>query len=121
MALIADANLLAHLPLHRLRLFAQRFNQAALLAHALSRESWKPVAADFLRWRRTASQGGMSRTARIRNVRGALAVREKWREQLRGARVLLLDDVQTTGATVEECARILKRSGASGVDVLTLA
>jgi len=121
-ALIADADLLVPVPLHRLRLFARRFNQAALLAHALSRESGKPVASDLLRRRRrTPSQGRMSRTARIRNVRGAFAVREEWRAQLRGARVLLLDDVQTTGATVEECARILKRSGAAAVDVLTLA
>lgn len=121
-ALIADADLLLPVPLRRLRLFAGRLNQAALLAHALSRESGKPVAADLpRRRRRTASQGRMSRSARIRNVRGGFAVREEWREQLRGARVLLLDDVQTTGATVEECARILKRSGPAGVDVLTLA
>lgn len=121
-ALIADADLLVPVPLHRLRLFARRFNQAALLAHALGRESGKPVAADLLRRRRrTPSQGRMSRTARIRNVRGAFAVRDEWRERVHGARILLLDDVQTTGATVEECARVLKRAGASGVDVLTLA
>ncbi len=121
-ALVADADLLVPVPLHRWRLFVRRFNQAALLAYALGRESGKPVAADLLRRRRwTRSQGRMSRTARIRNVRGAFAVREEWRERLRGARILLLDDVQTTGATVEECARVLKRAGATRVDVLTLA
>lgn len=121
-ALLDDADLLAPVPLHRWRLFARRFNQAALLAHALGAVSDKPVAADLLqRRRRTRSQGHLSRTARIRNVRGAFAVRDAWRDRLKGARVLLLDDVQTTGATVEECARVLKRAGAAGVDVLTLA
>lgn len=122
MDLVADADLIAPVPLHRWRLFARRYNQAALLVHALGRESGCRVAVDLLvRRRRTRSQGRMSRTARLRNVRGAFAVREDWREAVKGARVLLLDDVQTTGATVEECARVLNRAGAAAVDVLTLA
>lgn len=63
----------------------------------------------------------MSRTARIRNVRGAFSVRDKWQESLRGRRVLLVDDVLTTGATAEACARALKRAGAVAVDVLALS
>ena len=121
-ALIADTDLVVPVPLHRWRLFTRRYNQAALLAFALGREIQKPVAADHLqRHRRTRSQCHLSRTARIRNVEGAFAGREAWRERLNGMRILLVDDVQTTGATVEECARVLKRAGASEVDVLTLA
>ena len=121
-ALLRDADVIAPVPLHRWRLFARRYNQAALLAQALGRETGAPVAVDLMvRRRRTPSQGRKSRSARIRNVRGAFAVRDDWRDALRGARVLLLDDVLTTGATVEECARTLKRAGAAAVDVLTLA
>ena len=119
---VADTNLVVPVPLHRWWLFTRRYNQAALLAFALGREIQKPVAADLLqRHRRTRSQGHLSRTARIRNVEGEFAVREAWRERLNRMRILLVDDVQTTGATVEECARVLKRAGASEVDVLTLA
>ena len=63
----------------------------------------------------------MSRLGRLRNVQGAFTVRDRWRDRLQGQRVLLVDDVLTTGATVEECARVLKRAGAAAVDVLTLS
>jgi predicted amidophosphoribosyltransferase len=63
----------------------------------------------------------MSALARRRNVRAAFAVRPCWRQEIAGRRILLVDDVLTTGATVEECARVLRRHGAAGVDVLTLA
>jgi ComF family protein len=120
--LLPDSDLIVPVPLHRWRLFARRYNQSALLAQALGRESGKRTAVDLLiRRRRTRSQGRMSRAAHIRNVRGAFAVRDDWRNEVSGARILMLDDVQTTGATVEECARVLKRAGASAVDVLTLA
>jgi len=109
-------------PLHRWRLFRRRYNQAALRAQSLGRISGKPVAVDMLvRHRQTRTQGRMSRTARIRNVRGAFSVRDKWRGPLPGKRVLLIDDVLTTGATVEECARTLKRAGAAAVYVLALS
>lgn len=121
-ALLAEADLIVPVPLHRWRLFSRRYNQSALLAQTLGRECGVPVSVDLLcRRRRTRPQGRMSRTARIRNVRSAFTVRDTWRQKLSGLRVLLLDDVLTTGATVEECARVLKRAGVAGVDVLTLA
>ncbi|MFC7332703.1 ComF family protein [Rhodocista pekingensis] len=120
--LLADADLVAAVPLHRWRLFARRYNQAALLALAVARRCGLPACPDLLlRRRRTPSQGGLSRSGRARNVAGAFAVRATCRERVRGARIVLLDDVFTTGATVEECARVLKRAGAARVDVLTLA
>jgi ComF family protein len=120
--LLADADLVAPVPLHRRRLFARRYNQSALLAQALARRCALPVAPDLLvRRRATPSQGRLSPTARRRNVRGAFALRLGYAEAIAGRRVLLIDDVLTTGATVRECARVLLRAGAGAVDVLTLA
>jgi ComF family protein len=119
-ALLADAEVQLPVPLHWTRLFARRYNQAAVLAHALVGAGGPPVAADCLiRRRRTPSQGHKNASARRRNVAGAFLVKRP--DQVRGKRVVLIDDVLTTGATVEECARVLKRAGAARVDVLTLA
>lgn len=120
--LVAEADLAAAVPLHRSRLFARRYNQAAVLALALGRETGLAVQPDLLvRSRPTPSQGRMSPAARRRNVRGAFAVRPGAVGCVEGRRVLLIDDVLTTGATAEECARTLLRAGAAAVDVLTLA
>ncbi len=120
--LIADADLVAPVPLHWTRLFTRRFNQAALLAQALRRHGGPPVALDLLiRRRRTPSQGGLGPAPRRRNVRGAFALRSSLAREIKGKRVLLIDDVLTTGATVSACARTLLKSGAGAVDVLTLA
>lgn len=120
--LLEDAEVLVPVPLHWLRLFRRRYNQAALLALALARCSGVPVLPDALtRVRRTPSQGRMSPAQRRRNVAGAFKVAERRRARVDGLRVLLLDDVLTTGATAEACARALLASGAAAVDVLTLA
>jgi ComF family protein len=120
--LLSDADLLVPVPLHRRRLIARRYNQSALLTNALARHSGVPAMPDLLvRTRHTPSQGGLSATGRRRNVRGAFAVRRDLADRVRDARVLLIDDVLTTGATVEACAGVLKRAGAGTVDVVTLA
>ena len=120
--LLADADVVAPVPLHRWRLAHRRYNQAALLAAAIGRVGAKPMWPELLvRRRRTRSQGGLSALGRSRNVRGAFAVRERDRQRLQGRRVLLIDDVYTTGATLREGARVLHRAGAGAVDVLTLA
>jgi ComF family protein len=120
--LTAEADLIAPVPLHWMRLFGRRFNQAALLAQALGREARLPVVADLLRRRRhTPSQGRLSPAQRRRNVAGAFAVKAGRKGLLAGRRVLLVDDVLTTGATASACARTLRRRGARAVDVLVLA
>jgi len=120
--LLAEADWIVPVPLHRWRLLRRRFNQAALLAHALGRECDLPVVADLLiRRRNTPSQGHRSRTGWARNVSGAFAVRSRRRAALASKTVVLIDDVFTTGATVEACARALTRAGARAVHVLTLA
>ncbi len=120
--LIADADLLVPVPLHWTRLFARRFNQAAILSQVVARRSGVPAAIDLLvRRHRTRSQGGLGAAARRRNLSGAFAIRPSRRSMVRGRRVLLIDDVLTTGATASACGRALLRAGAEAVDVLTLA
>lgn len=117
-----DADYLIPVPHHPSRLIRRRFNQSALLARALSRLVKPVFAPDILfRNRATASQGGQTVKGRFRNVQGAFTVPEKARDQLAGRRVVLIDDVMTTGATLQSCARTLKRAGAAHIDVVTLA
>ena len=117
---LAGADLLVPVPLHWTRLFQRRYIQAALLAQAVRSAGGPPVAADWLaRRRRTPAQGHLGPAARERNARGAFAMRAG--RSVAGKRVVIIDDVMTTGATVEECARVLKRAGAVSVGVLTLA
>jgi ComF family protein len=119
---LAEIDLIAPVPLHRWRLLRRRYNQAALLALALGRVAGRAVAPDLLlRRRSTPSQGGQDRNARRRNVAGAFAVRPGREPLVDGRRILLVDDVLTTGATIDECARVLRRQGAAGIDVVTLA
>ncbi len=121
--LIEEAELIVPVPLHPVRLWRRRFNQSALLATGLSRLTG--IAADplvLLRTRATKSQGAMpSAKARRRNVRGAFRVAGHRTEAVKGRTILLVDDVYTTGATLDACAKALKRAGAERVLALTLA
>jgi len=121
--LVVDAEVIAPVPLHRWRLLKRGYNQAAILATALGRESGQRVAPDLLqRTRATRSQQGLSGRARANNVTQAAFRVHPWHAaRIEGRRVLLIDDVLTTGATIGACARVLRRAGAAGVDVLTLA
>jgi ComF family protein len=119
--LLAGADLIVPVPLHRGRLWRRRYNQSAELARRLARDwnrAYDPLA--LIRGRPTLSQGAMpSARARRKNVLSAFRVPEPGR--VRGRRILLVDDVLTTGATAEACARALKRAGAADISVLTLA
>lgn len=120
--LIAEADAIAPVPLHPLRLLARRYNQAAEIARPLAAMSGVPYLPDALvRRRRTASQGGKSGQGRRRNVAGAFEVPSRRAVQVAGKRILLVDDVLTTGATAEGCARALKAAGAIRVDLAVVA
>lgn len=120
--LLNDADFVVPVPLHWRRMLSRRYNQSALLAMRLAKGGQGRYLGDLLvRAKPTASQGGKSRSGRVRNVQGAFRVPERYRSRLRDKRVLLVDDVYTTGATVQACARALLRAGAGAVDVVTLA
>ena len=115
--LVAAADLLAPVPLHPKRIKNRGFNQALLLARAFPEA---PVAREaVVRTRHTAPQVGLNPKERQDNVKGAFAVTDPAR--VKGKSVLLIDDLFTTGATVKECARVLRRAGARRVEVLTVA
>lgn len=120
--LLADAELLVPVPLARWRLVRRQYNQAALLAQELARLSGVPYSPNTLvKVRSTPSQVGLGHEARRRNVAGAFAVPQRAAHGVRGRRIVIVDDVITTGATIGACARALKRAGATRVDVLALA
>jgi len=120
--LIAEADALAPVPLHRSRLFRRRHNQAAEIARPLARLTGTPYLPDALvRRRATESQAGKSGSGRRRNVAAAFEVPAARVRQVEGKRILLVDDVMTTGATAEGCARALRKAGAARVDVAVVA
>lgn len=109
-------------PMHPWRLLGRRYNQAAEIARPLARRAGVAYLPDVLvRRRATGTQGGKSADARWRNVSGAFATARGREGAVRGRRLLIVDDVLTTGATVEGCARALKAAGAAGVDVAVIA
>lgn len=120
--MLAEADLIVPVPLHYFRLVRRGFNQSGWLAAAVARSSGVRLSVDALsRKRATPIQGGLSADGRRRNVQGAFRVRGSRKRLVEGARIVLIDDVLTTGATAEACALTLKRAGAACVDVLTLA
>jgi ComF family protein len=114
------ADLLMPVPLHPARLREREFNQSLLLADRLNRRLRLRLSYDNLvRLRPTQAQTDLPRAARLKNLRRAFAVLRPG--EVEGRRVILVDDVMTTGTTVNECAKALRRAGAAGVYVGTLA
>jgi ComF family protein len=120
--LLAETDLIVPVPLHWRRLWARRFNQSALLAETIARQCGRPVAHDALRRvKPTVQQVGLTRAQRAENIQGAFRVPAAGKAAVAGRRLVLVDDVLTTGATAEGCSRALLRAGAANVDVLTFA
>jgi len=121
-ALLAEADALVPVPLHWRRLWARRYNQSAALAKVIAEESAVAVAYGALkRVKSTAQQVGLSASERAVNVQGAFRVPESSRAAVAGRRLVLVDDVLTSGATIDGCSRALLRAGAAQVDVLVFA
>jgi ComF family protein len=109
-------------PLHRWRIWRRGYNQAALIAAALARRSGSELRIDLLeRVKATPPLRGLGRKARRDALRGAFRVPERHRDAIRGRTIILIDDVYTSGATANGCARMLKRAGAAEVQVLAWA
>jgi ComF family protein len=121
-ALVEASDVIVPVPLHYWRFVGRRYNQSALLAYALARHCGLPVMPDALsRTRHTKPQASLSRVQRLENVKNAFVVKPRHAAAVLGRRVLLIDDVQTTSATVSECSKALVKAGAASVKVLTLA
>jgi len=120
--LLDEADVLVPVPLHWRRGWSRRYNQSGALARMISRQSGVKLAAEALcRIRPTEQQIGLSRPQRASNVQGAFKVAAERRAEIAGRRVILVDDVLTTGATTDACARALLRARAAQVDVLVFA
>ncbi len=120
--LLVQADLLVPIPLHRRRLIWRQFNQAHLLAVAVGSACGRKVDPFLLRRvKRTAPQIGLSRAQRASNVQGAFAVPEEAKPLVEGRAIVLIDDVLTSGATINAAARALLRAGATRVDVIVFA
>lgn len=114
--------LIVPVPLHRSRLWSRGFNQSALLAGQLARKSGKRLLVDgLIRRKATPMLGGLGRKARARALSGAITVNHKRAHLLKGARIVLVDDVLTSGATSDACVSALKRAGAEKVAIACFA
>jgi ComF family protein len=120
--LLKEADVLIPVPLHWRRGWSRRYNQSGALARVIERHSGVRLASEALRRvRRTEQQIGLSRTQRASNVQGAFKVAPERNGDVAGRRVILIDDVLTSGATIDACARALLRAKAASVDVLVFA
>lgn len=120
--MLMEADYLIPVPLHRWRLIRRRYNQAAIIAQRLGKETNIPVLVDALvRTRNTQTQGYLKAGERAKNVRRAFMMNPKYEGALTGKRIVLIDDVYTTGATITECTKALRKVKPVGIDVLAIA
>ncbi|MBU4484949.1 ComF family protein, partial [bacterium] len=108
-------------PMDRFRLIQRGYNQSLLLARALSSRTGVPMLINTLIKKHIKRQVGMSREGRLKNISGNIYVNPKYFEKIDGSKVLVLDDVVTTGATLNECAKVLKGANAALVDIFAIA
>jgi ComF family protein len=120
--LLVEADAIVPIPLHWQRQWTRRYNQSALLAQIVAEACGRPVAYDALkRVKATRQQVGLGKSERAQNVQGAFRVPPERKSAVAGRRLVLVDDVLTSGATVDAAARVLLRAGAASVDVLVFA
>ncbi len=119
---IESSDFVVPVPLHPLKLFQRRYNQAALLAQSIARKNNIPIIPDLLiRTKNSPPQASLNRKQRLENIKSAFDINPKFKAALKDKTITLVDDVMTTGATINECAKILLNGGAYAVYVITLA
>jgi len=120
--MIREADFIIPVPLHFFKLLIRKYNQAALLSHELAKIVDKKVLARaIIRKKYTKTQAAFSHKGRFKNIGGAFKINPKYQQILHGKKILLVDDVITTGATADECAKVLLKAGVERVELLTLA
>jgi ComF family protein len=120
--MINDTDIIIPVPIHFSKLILRKYNQAALLAHGLAKTSNKKILSNaIIRKKNTKSQAEFSYKERFNNIKGAFKINSEYLDALKNKNRLLIDDVITTGATVEECTKMLLRAKVAKVEVLTLA
>jgi ComF family protein len=119
--LLDKCDIIAPIPLHQMRLFTRKFNQSALILNHFPQAKAAHIYDLLIRKRNTPIQANLDARRRIKNVKSAFSINKKYIDNLKDKTVLLIDDVFTTGATVNECAKLLKRKGAKEVCVLSFA
>lgn len=120
--IIADSDIIIPVPMHYLRFVKRRFNQSALISLYLSKNiKIKTIPDAIKRIRKTKPQAGLTRSQRDKNVKNVFIIEKKYLPIIKGKNILLIDDVMTTGATINQCTKILLKAGAKRVNVLTLA
>ncbi len=119
---LSEADYLVPVPLHNRRLLMRRYNQAAIITQRLGKETGVNILLDgLMRCRNTKSQGHLKAGERAKNVRRAFEVPQRFCSTIHGKTIVLIDDVYTTGSTVNECSKALRRAGAFRINVLTVA
>lgn len=120
--IMQDADFIISVPMHRLRLITRRYNQAALLANSMAKQSSLPVYHKILlRKKYTKPQASLTFKQRKLNVKGAFIINPKYMDRIINKNIIIVDDVMTTGATIDACIRPLLKAGAASVNVLTIA
>ncbi|MFT6258906.1 MAG: ComF family protein [Rickettsiales bacterium] len=120
--IIDDIDFIVPVPLHKLRIIKRKYNQSALLAKSISLfADKKPILDLLIRTKNNKPQASLNREKRLKNVESIFKVREKYLEKIKGKNILLIDDVKTTGATIESCSKILKKEKVNRIYILTLA
>lgn len=120
--ILPGIDIIAPVPLHKLRLMKRKYNQAALIANHFAKLSGKKIINDLLiRVKNTKAQSGLNKKLRSKNIAGAFVLNKKYLPEILGKNILLIDDVITTGATIDACSRVLKKGKVDKVYVVTLA
>ncbi len=119
---VDEVDYIIPVPIHKKRLLQRKFNQSALLAKQISKDCNAKFVPDMLkRTKHTPPQASLSAKKRKENVKGCFAINNKYADVIPGTSVLLVDDVVTTGSTLNECSKILKKEGVENIYILTLA